>query len=73
MGTHTIKRKMQAKSYPEDHIADVTLTVDLTGVHTGTDMTSTQAATIVADLTALAAAVASINAALAEWGITKSS
>ena len=84
MGTHTIKRKMQAQSYPEDHIADPAAAAAMTfaagSIDTGTDMTAAEAAAIVADLAALKTAVDanntaidSINAVLATWGITKSS
>ena len=73
MGAHNIKAKMQAKAHPENHIADVSITTDLTGVATGTDMTATQAGQIAADLAAIAVAINAINAAQASWGITKSS
>ena len=73
MGAHNIKAKMQAKAHPEDHVADVTITTDLTGVDTGTDMTSTQAGQIETDLAAIAVAINAINSDLAAWGITKSS
>jgi hypothetical protein len=73
MGAHNIKAKMEAKAHPEDHIADVTITTDLTGVATGTDMTATQAGQIETDLAAIAVAINAINAAQAAWGITKSS
>lgn len=73
MGAHNIKAKMEAKVHPEDHIADFSVTTDLTGVDTGTDMTSTQAGQIETDLASIATAVAAINAALEAWGITKSS
>lgn len=56
-----------------DHIADVAVTATLTGVDTGTDMTAAQAATIVADLTALKTAVNAILAALEGVGILKTS
>ena len=71
MGYHTIKRKMAAKAYPEDTIADFSVTTDLTGVATGTDMTATQAGQIETDLAAIATAIAAINAALETWGIVK--
>lgn len=84
MSAHNIKAQMQAKVYPEDHIADpaacAAMTATLTGVNTGTDMTAAQAATIVADLLALKTAVDANNAAidsillvLEAWGLTKDS
>ena len=51
------------------HVADVAVTATLTGVDTGTDMTAAQAATIVADLTALKTAVNAIFASLEAFGI----
>ena len=73
MGAHNIKAKMEAKAHPEDHIADVTATFAAGSINTGTDMTAAEAAAIVADIAALIVSVNAINAALAEWGITKSS
>ena len=73
MSGHNIKHQMQQNADPEDHIADVTITTDLTGVATGTDMTATQAGQIATDLAAIATAINAINAAQAAWGITKSS
>jgi hypothetical protein len=52
------------------HITDFTKTAVLTGVDTGTEMTAAQAATIVADLAALAVAVNAILVALENVGIT---
>lgn len=51
------------------NIADMTVTAELTGVDTSTDMTAAQAATIVADLTAAAAKINAILAALEGVGI----
>jgi hypothetical protein len=47
-----------------DPAACVAMTATLTGVDTGTDMTAAQAATIVADHTALKAAIDANNAAI---------
>ena len=86
MGSHNIKTKMAAKAHPEDHIADASITTAAVGDLVATEGTgwgaSTEANfdkihaaidTLVTDVTALATAVAAINAALEEWGITKSS
>ena len=64
---------MEAKSHPEDHIADVTATFAAGAIDTGTDMTAAEAAQLVADIAALIVSVNAINAALAAWGITESS
>lgn len=53
----------------QPHVADVTVTADLSGVDTGTDMTAGQASTIIVDLTALKTAVNAILASLEEFGI----
>lgn len=53
----------------QDAIEDVTITTDLTGVATGTDMTAAQAGQIEADLAALAGAVNDIIAALEANGV----
>lgn len=47
------------------------MTAVLTGVDTGTDMTAAQAATIVADFTALDKLLTAIRTALVEAGIMK--
>jgi hypothetical protein len=84
MGAHNLKAKMEAKAFPEDHVSDpaacAAMTATLTGVDTGTDMTSAQAATIVADLLACKTAIDANNAAidsilttLEAWGITADS
>jgi len=49
------------------------MTATLTGVDTGTDMTAAQAATIVADITALDKLLTAIRTALVEAGIMKGS
>ena len=54
----------------EASISDVAVTATLSGVDTGTDMTAAQAATIVTDLTNLAAAVNDILDALDAFGVT---
>lgn len=55
------------------HVADVTITTDLTGVDTGTDMTAAQAAQIEADLASLRTAVNALIAANEGAGIVASS
>ena len=50
-----------------------TKTAVLTGVDTGTDMTASQAATIVADLAAIQTELAEIKTALENAGIVKTS
>lgn len=52
------------QSLVSDPAAAAAMTATLTGVDTGTDMTSAQAATIVADLLALKAAADANNAAV---------
>jgi len=55
------------------HIADLTITTDLDGVDTGTDMTAAQAAQIEADLAAIASKLNAVIAALEGAGILASS
>ena len=55
------------------HIADPTTTEALTGVDTGTDMTSAQAAGLIADLDSLNTAVNAILVALENHGIVAKS
>ena len=55
------------------HIADFTVTTDLTGVDTGTDMTAAQAGAIETDLAAVATKLNAILAALEGVGILASS
>lgn len=54
-------------------IADLSITTDLTGVDTGTDMTAAQAAQIEADLAAIATKLNAVLAALEGAGILASS
>ena len=56
-----------------DHIADLTITADLTGVATNTDMTAEQAAALEADLAAIATKFNALLAALEGVGILKTS
>ena len=65
--------KITAAGTQADHIADVAITTDLTGVDTGTDMTAAQAATIVADLNSIKTKMNAILAALEDVGILKTS
>jgi len=65
--------KITAAGTQADHIADVAITTDLTGVDTGTDMTAAQAATIVADLNSIKTKMNAILAALEGVGILKTS
>ncbi len=51
------------------NIADAAITATLTGVDTNTDMTAAQAATIVADLTALKTKLNAVLAALEGVGV----
>ena len=55
------------------HIADLTITADLTGVDTGTDMTAAQAGAIETDLAAIATKLNAALAALENAGIVASS
>jgi len=73
MGAHNIKAKMQAKAYPEDHVADVTATFTSAAWDGSSYPTAAEASKIIVDIAALATAVNAINADLASWGITKSS
>lgn len=50
-------------------ITNASITAELTGVNTGTDMTTAQAATIVTDLTTLATKLNAVIAALEGVGI----
>lgn len=50
-------------------IADFTVTTDLTGVDTGTDMTAAQAAQIEADLASIATKLNAVLAALEGHGL----
>lgn len=54
-------------------IADLSITTDLTGVDTGTDMTAAQAAQIEADLAAIATKLNAALAALEGAGIVAAS
>lgn len=54
-------------------VADLTITTDLTGVDTGTDMTAAQAAQIEADLAAIATKLNAVFASLEAFGIHASS
>ena len=65
--------KITAAGTQANHIADVAITTDLTGVDTGTDMTAAQAATIVADLNSIKTKMNAILAALEDVGILKTS
>lgn len=56
-GLDTALAEKWATPTPGAVVADVTITTDLTGVDTGTDMTAAQAAQIETDLAALATAV----------------
>lgn len=55
------------------HIADAAVTATLSGVADGTDMTASQAATIVTDLTTLKTKLNAVLAALEDVGILASS
>lgn len=54
-------------------VADLTITTDLTGVDTGTDMTAAQAGQIEADLAAIATKLNAVLASLEAFGIHASS
>jgi len=54
-------------------IADLTITTDLTGVDTGTDMTAAQAGQIETDLAAIATKLNAVLAALEDCGVLASS
>ena len=65
--------KITAAGTQANHIADVAITTDLTGVATGTDMTADQAAAIVADFNSIKTKMNAILAALEGVGILKTS
>ncbi len=56
-----------------NHIADLTITTDLTGVDTGTYMTAAQAGQIGTDLAAIATKLNAVIAVLEGIGATKTS
>lgn len=60
---------MSAAGTQAANIADLTITADLTGVDTGTDMTAAQAAAIEADLASIATKLNAVLAALKGVGI----
>lgn len=57
----------------QTHVADFTVTTDLTGVDTGTDMTAAQAGQIGTDLAAIAVALNAALAVLEANGLTATS
>ncbi len=65
--------KITAAGTQASHIADLTITADLTGVDTGTDMTAAQAGALGTDLAAIATKMNAILAALEGVGITAAS
>ena len=65
--------KITKEGTQANHIADLALTADLTGVDTGTDMTAAQAAALEVDLAAIATKTNAILKALEDVGILKSS
>jgi hypothetical protein len=65
--------KITAAGTQADHIADVAITTDLTGVADGTYMTADQAAAIVADFNSIKTKMNAILAALEGVGILKTS
>lgn len=65
--------KITAAGTQASAIADLSVTTDLTGVDTGTDMTAAQAAQIVADLGNIETKLNAIIAALEGVGILASS
>jgi hypothetical protein len=65
MGYHTIKRKMAAEAYPEDHIADASEAHALADIF---DDEESEAA-----LNALGAKINAILLVLEAWGLTKDS
>ena len=65
--------KITAAGTQANHIADVAITTNLTGVDTGTDMTAAQAAAIVADFNSIKTKMNAILAALEGVGILKTS
>ena len=65
--------KITAAGTQANHIADVAITTDLTGVKDGTYMTADQAAAIVADFNSIKTKMNAILAALEGVGILKTS
>lgn len=65
--------KITAAGTQASAIADLSVTTDLTGVDTGTDMTAAQAAQIEADLAAIETKLNAVIAALEGVGILASS
>lgn len=65
--------KITKEGTQADHIADLAITADLTGVDTGTYMTAAQAAALGVDLAAIATKTNAILKALEDVGILKSS
>ena len=64
--------KITKEGTQANHIADLAITADLTGVDTGTDMTAAQAAALGVDLAAIATKLNAILAALEGVGILAS-